>query len=507
MCGLFGIISKEKVNVDKRAIACLGFVNDTRGGDACGLFIDGEIEYGTEGKNVNFFEFFRQSKLFKNATKANVVLGHCRKASVGGKSADKAQPIIIKSKDDPNKIDFVLLHNGTIKNYTDLAKKYIPDVDISGLSDTQIMALIFYKKGYDCLAEYNGGAVFVIADYRSGKPIVRMWKGCSKEYSYSKEETEERPLYVVGCNNKVIFSSIPEMLTCLYPENDVKTIKPNTLCRFLDGRLVTEREFDRSKCVQTVTSYSSAYTDDRDLYSSNYYGSRYQGGGGTIYSSRKAEENKAQKKETTSVAPYSLFNRTQPTLLDLTKYRNSVYCDNNTLKYYVNKVGTSENIMYFDPARASLLHGVYNINKLGFIRQNGETDCELFAFFNGTLLSSVSCYRFIERVAKLWNVEFDNMENLAPYLVNSLSMYPHCKEVNGIANIFFVSNPDKDFDDEIANGDYDIIFTTKHTHFENGVIARSSVDFASTYKATVEQMNKYVIDNRNILSFLDTSYD
>ena len=249
MCGLFGIISKEKVTVDKRVIATLGLLNDTRGGDACGLFIDGKVEYGTEGEKVKFYNFFQESELFKNSTKANVVLGHCRKASVGGKAADKAQPIVIKEGDE---IKFVLLHNGTIKNYTDLAKKYIPDEDITGLSDTQVMAKIFYLSGYDCLGEYNGGAVFVIADYREETPKIRLWRGMSKDYSYSKEPTFERPLFITLFNNRLAFSSIKEGLDCLYPDLKTLTIKPNCLCLFENGKLRVEREFDRSSILALI---------------------------------------------------------------------------------------------------------------------------------------------------------------------------------------------------------------------------------------------------------------
>ena len=47
----------------------------------------------------------------------------------------------------------MLLHNGTIFNYEDLAKKYIPDIDIKGMTDSQVMEQIFYYKGYDARFE------------------------------------------------------------------------------------------------------------------------------------------------------------------------------------------------------------------------------------------------------------------------------------------------------------------------------------------------------------------
>lgn len=515
MCGLFGILSKEKVNVDKRALAVLGLANDSRGGDACGLFIDGKIEYGTEGKNVNFYDFFQQSELFKSATKANVVLGHCRKASVGGKAADKAQPVIIKEGDE---IKFVLLHNGTIKNYTDLAKKYIPEADITGLSDSQIMARIFYETGYDCLGEYNGGAVFVTADYRGSKPEIRLWRGWSKDYSYSKEPTAERPLFMTMFNNRLVFSSIPEILQCLYPDLEVKTVKPNTLCLFSDGRLYVDREFDRSNCIQTPTtsSYagSSYYGDDRDYYSGSYRGNSHSTGGGYSYDSRKSTQEKKETEKKTTLVPGPAFYSDDFYSADdirLDGYNNNIYCDQHFLRYYVNKISGPNTTNQYNPVHARLLHGIMKVSMLGFIRDKneGSKDDGIFAFYNGFLLKSPECFRYLERLSKTWCVEMSNMGNLAPYLIEAFSMYPFAQEENGVANVFYTTNPDNEFKQEIATGEYPIIFTQRVVKFENGIISNGyiSTNYKETYDAIKKQNDEYVIKNKVILSFLDSSYD
>ena len=49
MCGIFGHISLEKKKkFNFPLFATLGIHNDTRGGDSCGIFIDGKSEYGTD---------------------------------------------------------------------------------------------------------------------------------------------------------------------------------------------------------------------------------------------------------------------------------------------------------------------------------------------------------------------------------------------------------------------------------------------------------------------------
>ena len=163
MCGIFGMISRKTKPFNKRAFCTMGVRNDSRGGDSCGVFIDGLVEYGVD-KQKTFISFFRDSKILDTTTECKVALGHCRKASVGKVSLETAQPVVLYN--EQGFIDYVLIHNGTVYNYQELAKKYIPDVDITGLTDSQVMARLFYYMGYDCLDEYNGGAVFVIHDYR-----------------------------------------------------------------------------------------------------------------------------------------------------------------------------------------------------------------------------------------------------------------------------------------------------------------------------------------------------
>lgn len=59
MCGIFGIINKKKSDFDKTTFNVLGINNDTRGGDSCGVFIDGRYEYGVDDKSY-YEEFLRQ---------------------------------------------------------------------------------------------------------------------------------------------------------------------------------------------------------------------------------------------------------------------------------------------------------------------------------------------------------------------------------------------------------------------------------------------------------------
>ena len=122
MCGIFGQISVKAKAFNKRAFCTMGVRNDSRGGDSCGIFIDGNVEYGIDKQKL-FINFFRDSKLLEYTTTCKIALGHCRKASVGKVGLETAQPVVIYN--DQNKIEFVVIHNGTIYNYEELAKKYL----------------------------------------------------------------------------------------------------------------------------------------------------------------------------------------------------------------------------------------------------------------------------------------------------------------------------------------------------------------------------------------------
>ena len=197
MCGIAGILNLKPKKLDYATFTSMGILNDERGGDACGIFIDGDVDYGTAVDDRHFRDYFTKSTVLKEARdkKVNIALVHCRKASVGGVAPEKAQPVVLK--DAKGNVRFVMIHNGTVHNYEALAKKYIPDVKIDGLTDSQVLARIFYYKGYECLSEYNGGAAFVTVDYRQPTPLVLMWRGASKKTDVSKEVTEERPLWFV----------------------------------------------------------------------------------------------------------------------------------------------------------------------------------------------------------------------------------------------------------------------------------------------------------------------
>lgn len=338
MCGLFGIINRHKRQLDKRAFITLGCVNDTRGGDACGIMIDGQVDRGTAKDETYFQDWYFKSKLLYDTEKCYVALGHCRKASVGGTAADKAQPVTIY--DENGKMLFCMIHNGTIYNYKDLAEKYIPGIDIEGLSDSQVMAQIFFKAGYDALGEYNGGGAFVIQDYRTNETFL--FKGESLGSVNAVKTEVERPLYFVATGKSIIFSSIFSVLQGLYWGFDVMNVPSNVLLKSDGYTLYSVKVYDRTKCYG-CRKYAYGTATTSPMYADcGYYGSLYS-------------------------APSSEVS-----------------------------VGSTDGL-YFNTTNKDVLHGIVYISEHGFISKYKTSYNTAFYFWKGLLLCGEKAYEAVRK--------------------------------------------------------------------------------------------------------------
>lgn len=247
MCGLYGIINSKPDVFRKDIFTVLGIANDKRGGDSCGVFIDGKVEYGI-GQNSYFENFFWDSDLINNTKTCQVALGHDRKASIGAITVEKAHPILHKNEKD--EVDFAFIHNGTIHNYEALAKEFIPNINCLGLSDSQVLALIIYHKGFDVLSKYMGGTAFVAVDYRNNNVKTYFYKGASLETPYAKEVSVERPFYFTFNHDRLIFSSIASYLCAMVGDN-VYEAKSNKVYQYVNGKLYSYKDIDRSQCFQS----------------------------------------------------------------------------------------------------------------------------------------------------------------------------------------------------------------------------------------------------------------
>lgn len=450
MCGIFGIVSNTKIPFNKGLFRALGIDNDLRGGDSCGIFIDGKIEYGIDDKKL-FFDFYKTSELFKNTRECYCAIGHDRKASVGGVSLGAAQPVIFRN--DKGEIDFVVIHNGTIYNYLDLADKYIPTLDCSKMTDSQVMATIFYNAGYDCLAEYQGGAVFFIVDYRSGKPRYFGWKGVSKKSSYTtykagEKGEEERPFYFAQENGVTAFSSID---TCLYVHGDnVFSLNDNSLIEFKNGKIYLIEEYDRSKMDQSGYQYENGRK--KSYYPTTAYG------GSAVSPRNQSAINDYYDDEYDEYYRWESYWSQQNSMKQLPSSNSNPFRSlpiDGSDRSLVNIQYDHHHDVYTN--EGMLCHGEYELSVYGFGEgYSGNKSNAKHWFYNGLHLVDKNAFDFIIALMKKNNTNvmetinrYDNLIHYLtgePYILNHINngewmynenYYTHTKYTGKVLKYFY----------------------------------------------------------------------
>lgn len=420
MCGIFGVIHKEIKPLNKVLFNTLGINNDSRGGDSCGIFIDNKLDYGVD-KNRLYSTFMFGSTVLKEVTTCKIALGHCRKASIGKISIDTAQPVVVSKN---NKTSLVVVHNGTLWNYEELADKYIKGQDIQGLTDSQVLALIIDSAGFQVLSDYIGGAAFVAVDYSEDEnnPPIYMFKGKSRNSnSVNSIESEERPLYIL-CKKggDIWFSSILDYLTAYKEDGDqIGTITENTLHKFTkDG--VEKYQYSRENAYQSKPS-SNLYT------TTNWYND-YSGAGDTgwVYNSTTGEwENPMWERK-------NVFKSTTKKLTWISKplstFQNFLYQDWDCKFYELGKP----------------LHGGFMVSSYGYLypesrnidKESGSHYANMW-FYEGVLLYNKKCFDALNELSDYIKVTSKKFIELYADVIYLFSVYPYIrsKDVCSVSNI------------------------------------------------------------------------
>lgn len=397
MCGIFGFAGKlgnHEFNILKFSI--LGAINDSRGGDSAGALIDGKCEWGI-GDEKLFANFATKNKFLKGYRGVSVqhALGHCRKASVGAKTIKEAQPVCIPNDED-SKIDFAMIHNGTLLNHSELKNKYLAKVP-DHFTDSQIFANVVYYHGFKVLEEYDGAGAFAFVDYRKKIPTFYLFKGESPQYRSSVTSSEERPLFWVKTPEGIWFSSIKESLELItYGDYDIESVPGNTLIIIQNGRVISTRKYDRSGRFQV--SYGSKYYakdyDREDYYGYGSYG--YKNTSAVATTSKKNEEEPWFKVgDTKTFEATSIVAGEAEARYDYVNSNKVIFKPDG--RYYKGKV---------------LMSGPYRISEYGFENtySNLGTDVvarpKTFYFFQGFLMKDALCMHIARRIYEMAGDKF-----------------------------------------------------------------------------------------------------
>lgn len=277
-CGLFGFMSdtKGKLNVDKLKI--LGLYNDSRGGDSVGLYSN-NIIIKRIGLESTMKGFLSRNYFGSIDDPKSLIICHTRKSSVGGRTVENAHPFSFGIKRERiskgvfrNKYELIGMHNGTLRNHEELAKKYeVPTERRTGknsrvsLTDSEILLSIIHKTwSFDVLSEYIGAASLVWTTLEpDNSRTLHFFRGESKNSTYSKEQSKERPLYYwQKSENELYYSSLEESLFAIGAlENEIKEFEANTVYSVKDGNIdkAVKVKISRDGATQTLP-YASGFT-------------------------------------------------------------------------------------------------------------------------------------------------------------------------------------------------------------------------------------------------------
>lgn len=435
MCGLAGIINSEVSVFDQHSFNILGVLNESRGKDSCGVFIDGLVFKGINKNKL--FSDYTKSIPYPNTSTISIL--HDRATSpTMATNLTQCQPVVIY--DDEGSIRFCMIHNGTLKNHTELAKKYIPDIDITGYSDSQILAEIIFRTGYDVLSEYTGTASICVIDYTEADPRVFFFSGNSCYNSKTEDYDVERQLYYIKQSHRFIFSSVAQALFLVDNNAIIERFPTNKLLQLINNELVEIKEYDRTNLKTAIVSYYSPrlyedYDDDEVVYP--YY--------------------------------YNNYSNTS-------SYKKVDY----DLAKHVYKLGSE------------VLHGKYKIFESGFISTVIPSSAPEYAFFNGHLLISSKHFEFLEHFSTLLSPDID-FEELFPNICQYCYYEPFIKE-----NTYFIINDELVCQEDNRDG-YFTFFPTRFRKKDGKIYYNSNITEARDHLSTSLNRKLTIADLQSII--------
>jgi len=182
LCGLTGYSGKTELN-QKIMDLIIAWNSFERGEDATGIYspINGLKKTLDKGSD---FVIYDNGDHYSPDT---IFIGHVRHATVGGKKEmNNAHPF--------QRGNYVLAHNGTLRNYTDLAFKYnLPTQEYNVDSDYVAGSIAACNNISQVISEINGAAAFIITDTTK---LDTLYVFRNKERNLYRGYDEERNMYI-----------------------------------------------------------------------------------------------------------------------------------------------------------------------------------------------------------------------------------------------------------------------------------------------------------------------
>lgn len=261
MCGIFGYIGEQPF--DGRDIKILALYNESRGLDAFGIYNHNKAKKNLKDRIKKHTVKGKDTLTIReDLDETRLLIGHTRNKSTGTHAEKNIHPFHFED-------NICGVHNGTINNYEELAKKYEVKVE-QGDSDSRILYKILGKTGgnFDVLSDIDGTAslAFTLNDEK----LYLFRKNTTKPLYYAKFR------YVESDKWAAVFSSLQYSIEAIgIDSKQVEELNTEEVLEFdqngqITGRYKIEDNKEKPK-VQTYTGgYGSTYTGEE------YYGGAYR---------------------------------------------------------------------------------------------------------------------------------------------------------------------------------------------------------------------------------------
>ncbi len=227
MCGIVSFSGKDKF--DKEKIKLLMLQNSLeRGIDATGLYspLNNLIK-----DNVKASQFMVEE--FTDLKEDTLFLGHTRHRTVGRDNKSDAHPF--------KRGNWILEHNGTLKNHIDLCDKYDLSWTKYWVDSDVVCGCIEQSNNLNVLSEIEGAAAFLITNTEQ-EGILYVFRN------------KERPLFKGYLEGNMYISSIEDSLK-LIGCNHIKEFKENVLYTIKDGDIINRKVIVNKPYTKPIDYY------------------------------------------------------------------------------------------------------------------------------------------------------------------------------------------------------------------------------------------------------------
>jgi hypothetical protein len=426
MCGLFGFngdpkkMNRTMARMVQAKVKILGLYNIDRGKHSCGVYMDNQILKGINDDKL-FSDFIQNNELPDATRSGNYnIIGHTRMATHGEHTLANAHPFKVEN-------EFVLAHNGVIRNVWTLCNKYkINHTNIK--VDSLALAHLVHQEGFKVLNEYEGFAALLMA--KASEPnSMYLYRGVSVRTKEGKYE-EERPLYYMIADEGIYVSSLEKSLLAI-TDSDKETIKQlegNVVCKITNGRFTKAKTVINRETINIGVSTNTHGGSPSANYPKQGVGQTTTCGTATGSNSTQSQACTSPTGQTNSRVHSSYpansrsdfktdFDRAIVPLIwheSLPKKATS-YSNEEGIFFHQGRYWIVEN----DEIR--LAHGHMRINKRGKVLAYANNGYGSYWFFEGVMMRNEKCWNAAKEDHDLKNTFFNFASNVSKY-----SMYPVC---------------------------------------------------------------------------------